>query len=150
MTTATREAESDNETRLVRIETRLDSMATKEDLANLAGEIRTEIATRFGEQDAKFEARFGELETKIATSHGDLESKFEARIGELDSKMEARFGETDAKIAANHGELKTDVANSNTAIANSKTEMIRWTVGSVAVSTTIVVSIVTLVEQFSG
>lgn len=110
MTTATREAESDNETRLVRIETRLDSMATKEDLANLAGEIRTEIATRFGEQDAKFEARFGEI---------------------------------DAKIAANHGEFKAEVAN-------SKTEMIRWTVGSVAVSTTIVVSIVTLVEQFSG
>ena len=132
MTTATRETESDNETRLVRIETRLDSMATKEDLANLAGEIRTEIATRFGEQDAKFEARFGELETKIATSHGDLESKFEARIGKLD-----------AKIASNHGELKTEVAN-------SKTEMIRWTVGSVAVNTTIVVSIVTLVEQFSG
>ena len=132
MTTATREAESDNETRLVRIETRLDSMATKEDLANLAGEIRTEIATRFGEQDAKFEARFGEID-----------AKFEARFGELDSKVEARFGETDAKIAANHGELKTEVAN-------SKTEMIRWTVGSVAVNTTIVVSIVTLVEQFSG
>ena len=132
MTTATREAESDNETRLVRIETRLDSMATKEDLANLSGEIRTEIATRFGE-----------LETKIATSHGDLETKFETRIGELDSKVEARFGETDAKIAANHGEFKAEVAN-------SKTEMIRWTVASVAVSTTIVVSIVTLVEQFSG
>ena len=132
MTTATREAESDNETRLVRIETRLDSMATKEDLANLAGEIRTEIATRFGEQDAKFEARFGEID-----------AKFEARFGELDSKVEARFGETDAKIAANHGEFKAEVAN-------SKTEMIRWTVASVAVSTTIVVSIVTLVEQFSG
>ncbi len=110
MTTSTQETESDIETRLVRIETRLDSMATKEDLANLVGEIRTEIATRFGEQDAKFEARFGELETKMA---------------------------------ANHGEFKTEVAN-------SKTEMIRWMVGTFAVSTTVVVSVVTLVQQLSG
>ena len=121
MTTSTRETESDIETRLVRIETRLDSMATKEDLANLAGEIRTEIATRFGEQGAKFESRFGEQ----------------------DAKFEARFGELETKMAANHGELKTEVAN-------SKTEMIRWMVGTFAVSTTVVVSVVTLVQQLSG
>ena len=121
MTTATQETNSDIETRLVHIETRLDSMATKEDLANFTGEIRTEMATRFGEQDAKMEARFGEQDTK----------------------MEARFGELETRMATNQGELKTE-------IANLRTEVIRWTVGSIAISTTVVVSVVTLVQQLSG
>ncbi len=110
MTTSTRQADSDTENRLVRFETRLDALATKEDLANSHGELRTEMATRFGEQDTKIEARFGELDTKI----------------------EVRFGE-----------LKTE-------IANFKSEIIRWFVGTVAVSTTVVVSIVTLIDQLSG
>ena len=110
MTTSTRQADSDIENRLVRFETRLDALATKEDLANSHGELRTEMATRFGEQDTKIEARFGELDTKI----------------------EVRFGE-----------LKTE-------IANFKSEIIRWFVGTVAVSTTVVVSIVTLIDQLSG
>ena len=110
MTTSTRQVEPDIESRLVRFETRLDALATKEDLANSHGELRTEMATRFGEQDTKIEARFGELDTKI----------------------EVRFGE-----------LKTE-------IANFKSEIIRWFVGTVAVSTTVVVSIVTLIDQLSG
>ena len=96
MTTATRETNSSIEPRLVRIETRLDSMATKEDLANSYGELRTEIATRFGEQDAKIEARFGELKAEIA---------------------------------------------------NLRTDMIRWIFGTVAISSTIIVSVVTIVDQ---
>ncbi len=99
MTTSTRQTDSDIENRLVRFETRLDALATKEDLANSHGELRTEMATRFGEQDTKIEARFGELKTEIA---------------------------------------------------NFKSEIIRWFVGTVAVSTTLVVSIVTLIDQLSG
>ena len=110
MTTSTRQADFDIDNRLVRFETRLDALATKEDLANSHGDLRTEMATRFGEQDTKIEARFGELDTKI----------------------EVRFGE-----------LKTE-------IANFKSEIIRWFVGTVAVSTTIVVSIVTLIDQLNG
>ncbi len=110
MTTAALETNSDIETRLVHIETRLDSMSTKEDLANSIGELRTDMVQRFGQQDAKMEARFGELETKMAT---------------------------------NHGELKTEMAN-------LRTEVIRWTVGSIAISTTVVVSVVTLVQELSG
>ena len=110
MTTSTRQADFDIDNRLVRFETRLDALATKEDLANSHGDLRTEMATRFGQQDTKIEARFGELDTKI----------------------EVRFGE-----------LKTE-------IANFKSEIIRWFVGTVAVSTTIVVSIVTLIDQLNG
>ena len=110
MTTSTRQAESDIENRLVRFETRLDALATKEDLANSHGELRTEMATRFGE----------------------LKTEIEARFGQQDTKIEARFGE-----------LKTE-------IANFKFEIIRWLVGTVAVSTTLVVSIVTLIDQLSG
>ena len=110
MTTSTRQADFDIDNRLVRFETRLDALATKEDLASSHGDLRTEMATRFGEQDTKIEARFGELDTKI----------------------EVRFGE-----------LKTE-------IANFKSEIIRWFVGTVAVSTTIVVSIVTLIDQLNG
>ena len=110
MTTAALETNSDVEIRLVQIETRLDSMSTKEDLANSIGELRTDMVQRFGQQDAKMEARFGELETKMAT---------------------------------NHGELKTEMAN-------LRTEVIRWTVGSIAISTTVVVSVVTLVQELSG
>ena len=110
MTTSTRQADSNIENWLVRFETRLDALATKEDLANSHGDLRTEVATRFGNQDTKIEARFGELDTTI----------------------EVRFGE-----------LKTE-------IANFKSEIIRWFVGTVAVSTTVVVSIVTLIDQLSG
>lgn len=110
MTTSTRQADSDIENRLVRFETRLDALATKEDLANSHGELRTEMATRFGE----------------------LKTEIEARFGQQDTKIEARFGE-----------LKTE-------IANFKSEIIRWFVGTVAVSTTLVVSIVTLIDQLSG
>ena len=110
MTTSTRQADFDIDNRLVRFETRLDALATKEDLANSHGDLRTEMATRFGQQDTKIEARFGELDTKI----------------------EVRFGE-----------LKTE-------IANFKSEIIRWFVGTVAISTTIVVSIVTLIDQLNG
>ena len=85
-------------------------MATKEDLANSIGELRTDMVQRFGQQDAKMEARFGELETKMATNHGEL----------------------------------------NTEMANLRTEVIRWTVGSIAISTTVVVSVVTLVQELSG
>ena len=95
MTTATQGIDPEIGARFVRIETRLDAMATKEDLANLGGEIGT--------------------------------------------RMESRFGEQDAKITANHGELKADMAN-------LRAELIRWTVGAIAVSTTIVVSVVTIVE----
>ncbi len=99
MTTSTRQADFDIDNRLVRFETRLDALATKEDLANSHGDLRTEMATRFGQQDTKIEARFGELKTEIA---------------------------------------------------NFKSEIIRWFVGTVAVSTTLVVSIVTLIDQLSG
>ena len=121
MTTSTRQADSDIENRLVRFETRLDALATKQDLANSHGELRTEMATRFGELKTEIEARFGDQDTKS-----------EARFGELDTKIEVRFGE-----------LKTE-------IANFKSEIIRWFVGTVAVSTTVVVSIVTLIDQLSG
>ena len=110
MTTSTRQADFDIDNRLVRFETRLDALATKEDLAHSHDDLRTEMATRFGQQDTKIEARFGELDTRI----------------------EVRFGE-----------LKTE-------IANFKSEIIRWFVGTVAVSTTIVVSIVTLIDQLNG
>ena len=99
MTTSTRQADFDIDNRLVRFETRLDALATKEDLANSHGDLRTEMATRFGELDTKIEVRFGELKTEIA---------------------------------------------------NFKSEIIRWFVGTVAVSTTIVVSIVTLIDQLNG
>ncbi len=99
MTTSTRQADFDIDNRLVRFETRLDALATKEDLANSHGDLRTEMATRFGQQDTKIEVRFGELKTEIA---------------------------------------------------NFKSEIIRWFVGTVAVSTTIVVSIVTLIDQLNG
>ena len=46
-------------------------------------------------------------------------------------------------MATNHGELKTEMAN-------LRTEVIRWTVGSIAISTTVVVSVVTLVQELSG
>ena len=72
MTTATRETNSSIEPRLVRIETRLDSMATKEDLANSYGELRTEMTARFGDQDAKLEARFGELKAEIANLRAEF------------------------------------------------------------------------------
>ena len=99
MTTSTRQADFDIDSRLVRFETRLDAVATKEDIAHSHGDLRTEMATRFGQQDTKIEVRFGELKTEIA---------------------------------------------------NFKSEIIRWFVGTVAVSTTIVVSIVTLIDQLNG
>lgn len=121
MTTASRNIDSDIAQELVRIQTRLDSTATKEDVALSNGELRTDMATRFGEQDAQMEARLGELDAKM-----------EARFGELETKMEARFGELRLEIA------------------NFKTEVIRWIVGAVAISATIVVSIVTVMDQLTG
>ena len=99
MTSSTRQADFDIDNRLIRFETRLDALATKEDLASSHDDLRTEMATRFGHQDTKIEVRFGELKTEIA---------------------------------------------------NFKSEIIRWFVGTVAVSTTIVVSIVTLIDQLNG
>ena len=110
MTTASRNIDSDIAQELVRIQTRLDSTATKEDLALSIGELRTDMAVKFGEQDAKMKARFGEF----------------------DAKMEARFGELRLEIA------------------NFRTEVIRWIVGAVAISATIVVSILTAVDQLTG
>ena len=117
MTTATRGIDPEIESRFVRIETRLDSMATKEDLANSVGDLRTDMATRFGE---------------------------------LDTRLEARFGEQDAKFEARFGELKTEIANLKIDNANLRTEMIRWIVGTVAVGSTIVVSLVTVIDRLLG
>ena len=57
--------------------------------------------------------------------------------------MATRFGEQDTKIEARFGELKSETAN-------FKSEIIRWFVGTVAISTTVVVSIVTLIDQLNG
>ncbi len=57
--------------------------------------------------------------------------------------MATRFGEQDTKIEARFGELKSE-------IANFKSEIIRWFVGTVAIGTTVVVSIVTLIDQLNG
>ena len=46
-------------------------------------------------------------------------------------------------MATRFGELKTE-------IANFKSEIIRWFVGTVAISTNVVVSIVTLIDQLNG
>ena len=79
----------------------------------------------------------------LANFAGGIRAEISTCFGEQDAKVATRFGELAIRMATNQGELKIE-------IANLRTEVIRWAVGSITISTTVVVSVVTLVHQLSG
>ncbi len=100
----------------------------------------------------RIETRLDGMATKedLASLAGELRTEMATRFGEQDAKMEARFGELETKITAHHGELKSDVAGLRIDNANLRAEVVRWIVGTVAVSSTIVASLVTVIDRLLG
>ncbi len=68
--------------------------------------------------DAKVEKRFAEFETRFS----EFQAKIEQRLGAFEVKVEQRLAETRVEVA---GEL----ASMRQALADQRTEMIRWMFG---------------------
>ena len=100
--------------RMARVEGALPYLATKEDISDLRGELRSEI---------------GELRSALQGDIGALGSKIDGEIGSLRSEMQGDIGALGSKIDKEIGSLRGEMSKMRVEIGENRVEIksLRWT-----------------------
>lgn len=90
--------------------TMTDSIATKQDIAELGGRVDL-LGLQIDEVEARFELRLRELEERIEVRLREFERRLEVRMSELekrvDAKMDARFADLERRLTVRMGVIMT-------------------------------------------